>query len=57
MVDILFVNLAELVVYTRSGLFQMTHIDLYPFLFGQSFVLLHEHGLRHDGLGCDGYGE
>lgn len=27
----------------------MTHVDLYPFLFGQSPVLLHKESLRHDG--------
>lgn len=50
MVDILFVDLAGLVVYTRSKFFHVTHVDLYPFLFGQSLVLLHENGLRHDGF-------
>jgi len=37
-------------------IFHVTHVDLYPFLFGQSLVLLHEHGLRHVGLvggGCN----
>lgn len=51
MVDVIFIDLAELVdVSTRWEAIVLTHIDLYPFLFDQSLVLLHEHGLRHDGL-------
>lgn len=50
MVDIIFINLTLLVACMKWAAIQLTHIDLYPFLFGQGLVLLHEHGLGHDGL-------
>lgn len=51
MVDVVFIDLAESVgCINDMGTIVLTHIDLYPLLFDQSLVLLHEHGLRHDGL-------